>query len=211
MSRQPNCEEMARELGLSVKTVYRVMANSAQVKEDTRRRVIQSLNRHGFFAARCKAQQNVVFNFRTTDFSSRIIIPLMQNLSHRSFNCIVTEVEKNRARFEDAAADALVVVWGNEPDEKTLQYGKSLNPNAVHINLLGGGGGDISIDSDDVAGRAALPPQRPLPGDGGFGSGLQQRPRPRHRLHGGDEELQPEFALRTARIQLPRLLRTGPP
>ena len=33
MSRQPNCEEMARELGLSVKTVYRVMANSAQVKE----------------------------------------------------------------------------------------------------------------------------------------------------------------------------------
>lgn len=152
MSRQPNCEEIARELGLSVKTVYRVMANSAQVKEDTRRRVIQSLNRHGFFAARCKAQQNMVFNFRATDFSSRIIVPLMQNLSHRSFNCIVTEVEKNRARFENAVADALVVVWGSEPDEKTLQYGKSLNPNAVHINLLGGGGGDISIDSDDVAG-----------------------------------------------------------
>jgi len=152
MNRQPNCGEMARELGLSVKTVYRVMANSTQVKEDTRRRVIKSLNKHGFFAARCKTQQNVVFNFRTTDFSSRIIIPLMQNLSHRSFNCIVTELEKNRARFEDAVADALVVVWGNEPDEETMQYGKSLNPNAVHINLLGGGGGDISIDSDDIAG-----------------------------------------------------------
>ncbi len=152
MAKQTNCEDIAKELGLSVKTVYRVMANSAQVKEDTRKRVIESLNKYGFFAAKCKSQQNVVFNFRSTDFPSRIIVPLMQKLSHRSFKCIVTELENNASRFEDAVADALVVVWGNEPDEKSLQFGKALNPNAIHINLLGGGGGDISIDSDDIAG-----------------------------------------------------------
>ena len=45
-----NFKELARELHVSVMTVYRVLNNEPSVRPATRQRVVEALNRYGYYA-----------------------------------------------------------------------------------------------------------------------------------------------------------------
>ncbi len=150
--KRPNCQAIADELEISVWTVYRVLNNTAQVRPAMRDRVIDALNRHGYFTRKVAQPQKIVFNQDAHNFTREIILPLMHNLSNHAFNCILTDCVNNRRGFEDAVAEAAFVVWGTFPPAETLTWAKALNPEATHINLAGGGGGDIAIDADNILG-----------------------------------------------------------
>ncbi len=155
MGRQ-SCTAIAEELGVSVKTVYRVINNSAPVLPATRAKIVAALNRNGYFTRKMTEVQKIVFDLTPQCYFNLTAIPLMQNLSHHAFNCIVVNCAENRSRFEDAVAEAAVVVWGTRQTEETLAWAKSLNPEATHIVVSNGGGDDIALDMDPlVSGQLA--------------------------------------------------------
>lgn len=154
--RRQSCTAIADELGISAKTVYRVINNSAPVLPATREKIVAALNRNGYFTRKLTKVQKIVFDLTPQCYFNLTAIPLMQNLSHHGLNCILVNCAENRSGFEDAVAEAAVVIWGTRQEEETLAWAKSLNPDATHITVSNGGGGDIALDMDPlVSGQLA--------------------------------------------------------
>ncbi len=79
-----NFTEIARELGVSVMTLYRVVNQSPLVSRKTRGRVIEALNRHGYFTHKRIKQVRILFDFITgnrylRDLGEQLIKRLPQN------------------------------------------------------------------------------------------------------------------------------------
>ena len=58
-----NFSEIARDLGISRGTIYRVINQSPLVAPDTRNRVIEALNRHGYYTHRRIRRSRILFDF----------------------------------------------------------------------------------------------------------------------------------------------------
>ena len=70
-----NFRELARELDISVMTLYRVLNNVPSVRPETRRRVIDALNRHGFYALRQTKRIRVIFDFSENQYQQQPYLP----------------------------------------------------------------------------------------------------------------------------------------
>ena len=58
-----NFKEIARELGISVMTLYRVLNNESSVRPETRTRVTEALNRYGFYTHKPAREIRIIFDF----------------------------------------------------------------------------------------------------------------------------------------------------
>ena len=58
-----NFKEIARELRVSVMTIYRVLNNEPSVRPATRERVVEVLNRYGYYAHKPSRGIRIIFDF----------------------------------------------------------------------------------------------------------------------------------------------------
>ncbi len=147
-----NFRKIADELKLSHMTLYRVINNAGGVKDSTRARVIETLNRHGYYMADQKKKQTIVFDFDESDLSyymRDLMRQLMERISIHDFACVTTSHRTDRRRFLQEAEKAEVVVFGPMYEKRLLPLLKDLNPELLVINLLDDTVGDIAIASDD--------------------------------------------------------------
>lgn len=83
-------QTIANEVGVNVRTIYRVMNNNGAVSNSTRKKVVNALNRYGYLCAGQRKSENIVFDICKNEFVERIGIQLMQSLSMQDFKCIPT-------------------------------------------------------------------------------------------------------------------------
>lgn len=147
-----NFRELARELDISVMTLYRVLNNVPSVRPETRRRVIDALNRHGFYALRQTKRIRVIFDFSENQYQQHYGMQLMQRLSSRDYSCVITDHRKNLSRFQDAAAESDILVFCSIPETSTVEAVRRINPEIYTICLWTRCGADITISSDNTLG-----------------------------------------------------------
>ena len=143
---------IARELGLSAMTVYRVINNSPSVREATRIQVLNALNRYGYYAHKPSGNMQIVFDFTSHEYLQRYGMRLMQRLSLREHSCVVTDHEKNAYRYFEAIAESDVVVFCSAPAEETVRKTREVNPNIYIISIYALCGADITVSCNDFRG-----------------------------------------------------------
>lgn len=124
---------VAEDAGVSEKTVARVIHNSGLVSSATRKRVIDALNRGGFFMQKQSLATNVVFVLSKNDFYYKTAVVLMEYLSKHNIRFRMTDWKKEF--FEEILADATVVIWGTGVHPKKIEQIRKINPEAIHISL----------------------------------------------------------------------------
>ena len=124
-------QTIANEVGVNVRTIYRVMNNNGAVSNSTRKKVVNALNRYGYLCAGQRKSENIVFDICKNEFVERIGIQLMQSLSMQDFKCIPTNHMENRERFMAAVSDASVVVMCSFPGQRLIDEIKSLSTNKL--------------------------------------------------------------------------------
>lgn len=150
-----NLSELAKELGISTMTLYRVMNNEPAVRPSTKKRVIEALNKRGYNAYQGQTGRRVVFDFGNNNYLLYFGAQLMQRLSDNGFSIVLTNHRERRIAFLDAAAEAEVVVFCSEPDESIVAEMRKQNPQIYSISLFGYARNvDVILRSNDALGGA---------------------------------------------------------
>lgn len=150
-----NLSELAKELGISSMTLYRVMNNEPAVRPSTKKRVIEALNKKGYNAYQGQTGGKVVFDFSHNNYLLYFGAQLMQRLSDNRFSIVLTNHRERRIAFLDAAAEAEVVVFCSEPDESIVAEMRKQNPQIYSISLFGYARNvDVILRSNDALGGA---------------------------------------------------------
>lgn len=149
-----NFKELARELHVSVMTVYRVLNNESSVRPATRQRVVEALNRYGYYAHKPSRKIRIIFDFSDHAYLQHYGMRLMQRLSHHEFACVATDHRKNPAKFFDAAAESDVIVYCSVPENETVRRALEINPSIYQISIYTKCDADIIISSDNILGGA---------------------------------------------------------
>ncbi len=147
-----NFRQVARELGISATTLYRVLNRADSVKERTRERVVSALNRHGYFIESGNRTSRVVFDFGVNQWLLRYGTELMQRLSLRDFDCVITDCRKNPERFWNAVSCADIVVFASEPEPGLVDAFRAQYPNVFSLSLFGHVAADITLTGNDRQG-----------------------------------------------------------
>ena len=147
-----NMRQLARDLGISIMTLYRVLNNEPTVRPATRKRVIDALNKRGYYANQETARK-IVVDFSNNRYLLFFGTLLLQQLSNDGFTIIATNHREKRIAFLDAIADAETVVYCSEPDENVVAEVKKANPNIFSISMFGTAlNTDIILRCNDVLG-----------------------------------------------------------
>ena len=150
-----NLSELAKELGISTMTLYRVMNNEPAVRPSTKKRVIEALNKRGYNAYQGQTGRRVVFDFGNNNYLLYFGTQLMPSLSDNGFSIVVTNHREKRIAFLDAIAEAEVVVFCSEPDENIVAEMRKQNPQIYSISLFGYARNvDVILRSNDALGGA---------------------------------------------------------
>lgn len=145
-------KSIARESGLSVRTLYRVMNNDTCVTDTTRRKAIRVLNKFGYTCLNQRRNKNILINVNhASSFKQPLALKLLNALSGEC-NAFLTDSKNNQNAFLDAVADASVLLVLTIMPESLIKKLRYVNPSCVIINILCGGGGDLAIDSNDFRG-----------------------------------------------------------
>ncbi len=156
-----NFREIARETGVSVMTLYRVVNGSAGVKPETRRRVTAALNRQGYLIHRGGPRSRLLFDFPAETSSSdeylhRYGMQLMERFASRGYHCTATVHRRHPERFLDAAAESGAAIFASAPEPGLLEAAKQANPELYTVGLYAGCAADIVIGANnDEGGRIA--------------------------------------------------------
>lgn len=144
--------DIAAELSLHVKTIYRVLNNAPNVRPVTRRRVIAALSRNGFFDGARIGRERIVIEQPELEWSGRIAERLIRQLDQRIFELIPLSPESARQEFLRAVEEVSTVVLLSDPPAEWITRIRDANPEAVLINLFGNHGGDITLGEDHYLG-----------------------------------------------------------
>ena len=147
-----NFKEIARELGISVMTLYRVLNNESSVKPDTRARVTEALNRYGFYTHKPSREIRIIFDFCDHVYLHHYGTELMQRLSHHDYSCIATDHRKNPRKFLDAAAESDIIVYCSIPEDAVIEEARKNNPDLYQISVYTACNADIVVSSDNHLG-----------------------------------------------------------
>ncbi len=147
-----NIRALARELKVSAMTLYRVLNNAPTVRQATRERVVEALNRHGFYALRQNRKIRITFDFSDNCFQHHYGALLMQRLSARDYSCSVTDHRQHYEGFLDAAAESDILVFFSQPTPEILTEARRINPELFTICLYTRCGADITITADNTLG-----------------------------------------------------------
>ncbi len=141
---------VAEKLGISEKTVYRVIHNTGQVHDSTRKKVFAELNKSGYFSHKQNNDLNVVFEMTTQSFFYPVAIALMEFLSLHNISFRVIDSRKNRVFFETLVCEASIVIWGSPNISSSMERIKKSGSDALHIVLGNENCGDINISMDSL-------------------------------------------------------------
>ena len=144
--------DIAAELSLHVKTIYRVLNNAPNVRPVTRRRVIAALSRNGFFDAARIGKERIVIELPERNWSRQIAEQLIRKLDLRFFDLCPLAPDSSRQEFLRAVESASTVVLLSDPSAEWIARIADANPDAGIINIFGNEGGNITLGEDHYLG-----------------------------------------------------------
>ena len=147
-----NFHEIARELGVSAMTVYRVVNLDPAVKRETRERVTDALNRCGFFTHRRGKRFKVLFDFIDHPYLSHYGEKLLTNIQKQGFHCCRTSHRTARTDFLDTAAVSDVAVFLSVPDNAIIDVARRVNPDLYTVTLSTRSNADVTLSPDNTRG-----------------------------------------------------------
>ena len=147
-----NFHEIARELGVSAMTVYRVVNLDPAVKRETRERVTDALNRCGFFTHRRGKRFKVLFDFIDHPYLSHYGEKLLTNIQKLGFHCCRTSHRTARTDFLDTAAVSDVAVFLSVPDNAIIDEARRVNPDLYTVTLSTRSNADVTLSPDNTRG-----------------------------------------------------------
>lgn len=147
-----NFRELARSLGISVMTLYRVLNNVPTVRSDTRARVVEALNRHGYYTHAPRRESRVLFDFTDHDYLSHYGARLMKRIAALGCTCFAADHRKAPQRFFDLAGECDVAVFASIPDPGTVDLARKANPELYTITLSTSGNADVTLSPDNTRG-----------------------------------------------------------
>ena len=147
-----NFSLIARELGISVMTIYRVINNAPHVSEKMRAAVISRLNSYGFFSRSSLAHRRILFDFSDHPY----LFWLGKKLQKFFPNTTESDHRKNSEEFFNAAASADTVVFCSNPSDAVIRKIKAENPELYTITLTTESCADVTITPDNKMMAMAL-------------------------------------------------------
>ena len=147
-----NFREIARELGVSAMTVYRVVNLDPAVRRETRERVTDALNRCGFFTHRRGKRFKVLFDFIDHPYLSHYGEKLLANIRELGFHCCRTCHRTARTEFLDTAAVCDVAVFLSVPDNAIIDEARRVNPDLYTVTLSTRSNADVTLSPDNTRG-----------------------------------------------------------
>ncbi len=147
-----NFREIARELGLSAMTVYRVVNLHPGVRRETRERVTEALNRYGYFTSSRGKNFRVLFDFTEHPYLAHYGEELLKKVGRLGFRCFRSEHRVSRSRFLDLAAECDVAVFVSIPDDALIDEARSVNPDLYTITLSTKSNADVTLSPDNTRG-----------------------------------------------------------
>ena len=149
---------IADKLGLHVRTVSRVLNHADSVKPETRQRVIEELNKYGYFFNTHTKPETVVVDIQSGYLEKNALL-LMEMLSLHDLHFLMTNHRKDLQHFYRTVQSADVVVFCSTPEAGIIEETARINPDIYRINLFSHGipGAEVSIepDNDVLAKRSA--------------------------------------------------------
>ena len=147
-----NFSEIARELKLSPMTIYRVVNNAPLVKRETRARVIEALNEHGYYTHKSPRKIKVLFDFTEHPYLKHYGTQLMRNVAKLNYKCYSTDHRKKPSAFEDTAAECDVAVFISIPDDEVIDRIRRINPDIYTITISTRSNADVTISPNNTMG-----------------------------------------------------------
>ena len=151
--------DIAGELCLSRATITRVLRNDPCVRKETRKRVVDHLNRIGYYNQTHSAREKILFSYQR---NPPMIRDLLENLKKKPFfrntDFVSVNIEEDRSRFLKEVESASILVIFGIRSEKEFLLAREANPDLYIIHALSGGVrfANISIEPDNTtSGRLA--------------------------------------------------------
>lgn len=147
-----NFTEIARELNISRGTIYRVVNQSPLVAPETRSRVIEALNRHGYYTHRRIRHSRICFDFCEFRYLKEMGELLMKRLPESEYTCFRTDHRKNRETFFNTSAACDVAVFCSIPEDSLLEEVHKINPELFTVTLTTESCADVTITPNNKLG-----------------------------------------------------------
>lgn len=144
--------ELARSLGISPMTIYRVVNNVPCVRRETRARVVDALNRHGYYTHTPRKNIRVLFDFAEHPYLTHYGKVLMSNISRLNYTCFSTDHRKNAQHFFDTAGECEVAVFVSIPEPEAIGLARRANPDIYTITLSTRSCADVTLSPDNTRG-----------------------------------------------------------
>lgn len=152
--------EIAGELKLSRATVTRVLRNDRCVRKETRKRVLDHLNKIGYYNQKHFAQEKILFCYRGSQPS--MIKGLVETLKKKPFFrdtvFAMEDLHQDRGAFLREAETASVLVFFGKRNEEDFILAREANPDLYIIHAMAGGMrcANVAIEPDNTtSGRLA--------------------------------------------------------
>ncbi|MBN2641123.1 MAG: LacI family DNA-binding transcriptional regulator [Victivallales bacterium] len=145
-------KNVAKESGISVRTLYRVINNAPGVSDSTRRKAIRALNKSGYTNLHQNHRGTILINVKNDDvFRQPLAMELVQTLSSESSIAFVNSEQETNA-FLEAVMNSSTIISLEIISPSIMRKLQYINPSCLVINILCGGGGNLAIDSNDFLG-----------------------------------------------------------
>ncbi len=147
-----NFQQIARELDISVMTLYRVVNNQPTVRRETRARVIEALNRHGYFTHKPQTNIKVLFDFTDHEYLTHYGNRLKRNIEKLNYLCYATNHRRDPEHFFNTAAECEVAVFASVPDREIIDRTRQANPDIYTITISTKSNADVTLSPDNTRG-----------------------------------------------------------
>ena len=147
-----NFSEIARELGISRVTVYRVVNQSPLVAPATRTRVLEVLNRHGYYTHRRIRHSRICFDFCQHLYLTEMGEILMKRLPESEYILYRTDHRKNIEEFFNTVSLCDAVVFCSIPEDPLIEMVRKINAEIFTITLTTESSADVTITPNNKLG-----------------------------------------------------------
>ncbi len=147
-----NFAAIARELGISVMTLYRVVNQSPNVSSATRSRVTEALNRYGYFTHKRIRQVRILFDFGENTYLQSMGEFLIRHLEGPDYLCRACDHRKKPEEFFNLAAESDVTVFCSVPERSLFEKLKAVNDDLYTITLQTESPADVTITPNNKLG-----------------------------------------------------------
>ncbi len=152
---RPNLRRIARQLGVSAMTVYRVINHAPSVREETRKRVLEALNWHGYFVNKRKGIDAIVFDVISGNaYFEKLASTMIDNLERNNpgTRCFRTDHRLRPEEYFNRVAQSDLAVFCSLPESELVEQTRATNPEIYTISLSTENSSDVVITADNIRG-----------------------------------------------------------